>query len=391
MPSFLPPKLVSYRQNLVSNPLADVRSAVRNQLDGLGMAPPQGPVAITAGSRGIVNIASILRACGEWLRENGATPFVVPAMGSHNGATATGQQAMLEGLGMTEAALGMPLRSSMDIVTLGQVPSGPVTMDRLAHQAAAVLVVNRVKRHTSFGGPPFGKHCESGLAKMMTVGLGKLEAARTFHAAPTPQKPATLAAMARVVVDSDKLFAGLAILEDGYDQTAELHALRPAEILRREPQLLAHHAKQYFPTLPVAQLNVLIVNQIGKNFSGTGMDTNVIGRRGLSDAADLPSPRINAIAALSLSTESQGNAVGIGLCDVITQRLYDAVDFDKTKLNAETAGEPNKAQVPLVLPDEESVVAWLLDQHGPERWMKIPNTLELGELKVSADLIDELA
>lgn len=392
-----PVKLYPVKQPLVSNPILDIAAAVRRQLDTLP-GPPQGPIALTGGSRGIANIALILRTCSDWLRDHGAEPFVIPAMGSHNGATADGQRAMLEALGMTEAALDMPIRSSMATVAVGSVTNGPVTMDRHAHEAAGVLVVNRIKLHTGFGGPPYGTHCESGVAKMMTVGLGKIEAARTFHAATTADKPATLAAMSQAMIGTGKIWAGLAVLEDGYDQTAELHAMPADEILLREPPLLAHYAESYFPRLPVDQLDVLIVEQIGKNFSGTGLDTNIIGRRGLSDAPDPAKPKINAIAALDLSPESHGNAIGIGLCDVITQRLYDKIDFGKTRLNAQTAGEPSKAEVPLVLPDDQAVFDYLRQQQGqqaaqeesPKRWMVIPNTLHLGEVRVSEDLLAEL-
>ncbi|MEN1681888.1 MAG: DUF2088 domain-containing protein [Planctomycetota bacterium] len=384
-----PPALHAIHRNLSAAAIEDVPSEVHRQLDQLGVDPPRGPMAITAGSRGVANMAAILRAAGEWLRARGSEPFVIPSMGSHNGATAEGQRAMLEGLGMTEAALGMPIRSSMETVTIGEVATGPITMDRFAHESAGVLVVNRVKRHTGFGGPPFGGHCESGLAKMMTVGLGKIEAARTFHAASTTDKPNVIREMAERVVATGKLWAGLAILEDALDQTAELHALPAGEILSREPELLARHAERYFVGLPVDELNVLIIDQIGKNFSGTGMDTNVIGRRGLSDAPDLESPRIGSIAALSLSPESQGNAVGVGLADVVTQRLADAVNHEKTRLNAETAGAPNKAVLPLVLPDEDAVLAWLLERHGPTRWMRIANTLELERVWLSEDLLAE--
>ncbi|MEM9184990.1 MAG: DUF2088 domain-containing protein [Planctomycetota bacterium] len=379
-------ELETIHQRLASNPIADPAAAVRERLDALGIDPPAGAVALTAGSRGIANIALILRTCGEWLRERGASPFVVPAMGSHNGGTAPGQRAMLEGLGMTEAALRMPIRSSMDTVRIGEVPFGPVFMDRYAYEAACVLVVNRVKRHTSFGGPPFGTHAESGLAKMMSVGLGKTEGARTFHEAPTELKPAHLDGMTSRVLATGKIWAGLAILEDGYDQTAELHAVAPADLQLREFELLAHYVDTYFPRLPFDDINVLVVEQIGKNFSGTGLDTNVIGRRGLADAPDPESPRINAIAALSLSPESQGNAIGVGLCDVITQRLRDAIDVEKTRLNATVAGGLAKAEVPLVLPDDRAVLEWLRSQFGEERWVVIPNTLRLDTLRVSRDL-----
>ncbi|MGL4514326.1 MAG: lactate racemase domain-containing protein [Lacipirellulaceae bacterium] len=388
-------RLVPYHQRLVSAPLADVALATRRRLDALGFEPPRGRVAVTGGSRGIDQIAAVLRACGDWLRDHGADPFVVPAMGSHNGATPQGQRTMLEGLGMTEEALGMPIESSMDVVSVGKVAIGPaagadVWMDRLAAESAGVLVVNRVKPHTSFGGAPYGEFAESGLTKMMTVGLGKLEGARVFHAIGTSDKPLALRGLGKAVIASGKVWAGLAIVEDGYDRVAELHALAASRIVADEPALLGHYATNYFPRLPIDELNVLVIDTIGKNFSGTGMDTNVVGRRGLEDAPDPPLPRIGSIAALGLSPESYGNAVGVGLADVITQRLYDAIDLPKTLLNAQTAGGPKKAAIPLVMPDEAAVFTWLRERHGERRWMRVPNTLHLGSVLVSEDLLAEL-
>ena len=241
-------------------------------------------------------------------------------MGSHNGGTAEGQRAMIESLGMTEQAMGMPIRASMDVVKLGTVSTGDVWMDRNAFESAGVLVLNRIKLHTCFAGP-----VQSGLTKMMVVGMGKIPSAETFHSAPTPQMKDMLLEMGQVVLDSGKIFAGLAILEDGFDNTAELHAVAPAEILTREPQLLERH-RHYFPRLPLDDINVLVVDAIGKTYSGTGMDTNVIGYRGVRDGEDLTKPYIHAIAALSLSPASQGNAIGVGLADFITRRLRDAID-----------------------------------------------------------------
>lgn len=383
-------RLHTVTQPLASGPIQDVEGEVRQRLDSLGLAIPRGPVAITAGSRGIANLPLITRTAGQWLREQGAEPFLVPSMGSHNGATAEGQRAMLEALGMDELSMQMPIRSSMEVVEVGEVSTGKVWMDRQAYEAAGVLVLNRIKLHTSFGGPPYGQHVESGITKMMTVGLGKIDGAQTFHAAPTREKPAILHAMGEAVLATGKVWAGLAILEDGYDQTAELHAIKPADILQQEPPLLAHYADRYFPRLPFDQLNVLIVETIGKNYSGTGMDTNVIGRRGLSDVPDPPFPKINAIAALGLSPQSQGNAIGVGLADVVTQQLADAMDRTKTELNAKTAGEPAKAQLPRVLADKAAVYEWLEAEYGPERWVVIPNTLHLGQIQVSEDLLSEL-
>src|SRR5262249_38634254 len=306
-------------------PIADVSAAVHAALDKLNLKVPQGDVGITAGSRGISNIAAITKAAGDWLRAHGARPFLFPAMGSHNGGTAEGQRAMIESLGMTEAAMGMPIRASMDVVKLGDVSTGrfsnnAVWMDRNAFDSAGVLVLNRVKLHTCFAGP-----VQSGLTKMMVVGMGKIPSAETFHSAPTPQMKDMLLEMGQVVLDSAKIFAGFAILEDGFDNTAELHALAPNDILTREPQLLERH-RHYFPRLPLDDIGVLVVDEIGKTFSGTGMDTNVIGYRGVRDGEDVTKPYIHAIAALNLAQASQGNAIGVGLADFITRRLRDAID-----------------------------------------------------------------
>ena len=296
---------------------------MHRQLDSLGLDPPGGDVAITAGSRGIDNLVAITKAAGDWLRQRGATPFLTPCMGSHNGATADGQRAMVESLGLTEEATGMEIRASMDVVKVGEVATGEVWMDRHAYESAGVLVLNRIKLHTCFSGP-----VQSGLTKMMVVGMGKIKSAETFHAAPTATMKEMLMEMGACVVDSGRIFAGLAILEDGFDRTAELHALPPEKILASEPDLLERH-RHYFPTLPVDDLNVLVVDEIGKTYSGTGMDTNVIGYRGIIDYEDLEKPRIKTIAALNLAEASKGNAIGVGLADFTTRRLREAIDEEK--------------------------------------------------------------
>ncbi len=377
-------KLLRVRQKLVSNPIADIRAAVRGQLDALGLAVPRGDVAITAGSRGIANIPDILRAAGDWLRERGARPFLFPAMGSHNGGTAEGQRAMIESLGMTEGATGMPIRASMDVVKLGTVSTGDVWMDRIAAESAGVLVVNRVKLHTCFAGP-----VQSGLTKMMVVGMGKVPSATTFHSAPTPQMKDMLLEMGQLVLDSGKIWAGLAILEDGLDKTAEIHAVRPAEILQREPQLLERH-RHYFPSLPLDHINVLVVDAIGKTYSGTGMDTNVLGYRGVRDGEDLTKPVIHVIAALSLAEASHGNAIGVGLADFITRPLREAIDEQKTFLNSFTTGHMGRAKIPVTFRDDEQLVEMLTSRYGEKGWLFIPNTLHLETLYASEDLREEL-
>lgn len=378
-------KLLSVRQDLLSKPLADVAREVHVQLDGMGLEPPQGRVAIPVGSRGIGQIPTIIRASGDWLREHGAEPFMVPAMGSHNGATAEGQQQMIESLGMTEDAMGMPILSSMECVKLASVSTGDVWLDRHAYDADGVLIVNRVKLHTCFSGP-----VQSGLVKMMVVGMGKIRSAETFHSSPTPQMKDMLLEMGQLLIDSGKIWAGLAILEDGFDQTAEIHAMPANEILSREPELLQRH-RDYFPTLPLDDLNVLVVDEIGKTYSGTGMDTNVLGYRGVRGFEDLDRPRINIIAALGLAAASQGNAIGVGLADFITQRLRNAIDERKTLINVYTTGDMQRAKIPATLPDDEALVESICQRYGPLRWMFITNTLHLEHLYVSEDLCDEIA
>jgi len=371
-------------QQLVSAPLADVTAEVHRALDQLGQKPPQGEIAITAGSRGITNLVAITKAAGDWLRQHGAKPFLVPSMGSHNGATAAGQQKMLESLGLTSQATGMEIRSSMECVQVGSVASGDVWMDRHCFESSGVLILNRIKLHTCFSGP-----VQSGLTKMMVVGMGKIRSAETFHSARPDRMPRILEEMGSLLVQSGKIFAGLAILEDGFDQTAEIHAIRGNQILTREPALLERH-RHYFPSLPSQELDVLVVDDIGKTYSGTGMDTNVIGRRGVHGYEDLTQPKIKIIAALGLTAKAQGNALGVGLADFITRRLRDAIDEQKTFVNAITTGDMQRMAIPCTLADDRELFAKISERYGEKRWMLIPNTLHVERIFVSSDLAQEL-
>ena len=372
-------------QKLVSSPISDIHGEVHRSLDAQDIEVPRGDIAITAGSRGIANIAEITRSVGDWLKSRGATPFIIPSMGSHNGATAEGQRNMIESLGITEDAMQMEIRASMDVVKIGDVPSGAVYMDRHAHESAGVVILNRVKLHTCFSGS-----IQSGLIKMMVVGMGKINSASTFHSTPTGEMNEMLIEMGRVLIDSGKIVAGVAVLEDGFDETAEIHAIAPGDFIDREPELVTRH-KHYFPRLPVDALNVLIVNDIGKTYSGTGMDPNVIGYRGVKDGEDIPIPRIRIIAALRLSPESQGNAIGVGLADFITRELRDAIDERKTFINVFTTGEMGRMRIPATLRNDEEVIEKIGERYGNGRWMFIPNTLHLEELYISEDLVDEVA
>jgi len=376
--------LFRVEQKLVSAPLPDVAAEVHRTLDQMGLRPPQGEVAITAGSRGISNLVAITKAAGDWLRQNGAKPFLVPSMGSHNGATAEGQQRMIESLGLTRESTGMEIRSSMECVKVGTVESGDVWMDRHCHESAGVLILNRIKLHTCFAGP-----VQSGLTKMMVVGMGKIRSAETFHSVHPSKMPRILHEMGSLLIQSGKIFSGLGILEDGLDQTAEIHAIPGPKILEQEPALLERH-RLYFPALPCEDLEVLVVDEIGKTYSGTGMDTNVIGRRGIHGFQDLTKPRIHVIAALGLSPHAQGNALGVGLADFITRRLREAVDEHKTFTNAYTTGDMQRMALPCTLADDEEALNKIRERYGSRRWMLIPNTLHLEKLYVSEDLAEEL-
>jgi len=377
-------KFLRVHQKLASNPLGDVPGTVRQQLDSLDLKVPRGDVGITAGSRGIANIAEITRATGDWLRDQGARPFLFPAMGSHNGGTAEGQRKMIESLGLTEEAMGMPIRASMDVVKVGTVSTGDVWMDRYAYESDGVLLINRIKLHTCFAGP-----VQSGLTKMAVVGMGKTPSATTFHSVATPKMKEMLIEMGQLVLDSGKILAGLAILEDGFDNTAELHAIRAADILKREPELIKRH-EHYFPRLPLDEINVLVVDEISKTYSGTGMDTNVIGYRAVRDGEDLSRPMIQQIAALNLSPKSQGNAIGVGLADFITRRLRDAIDEQKTFLNSFTTGHMGRVKIPIAFQDDEELFSKIAGRFGEKGWVIIPNTLHLETLYVSDDLRDAI-
>jgi hypothetical protein len=224
---------------------------------------------------------------------------------------------------------------------------------------------------------------------MMVVGMGKIRSAETFHSARPGKMPRILEEMGSLLVKSGKIWGGLALLEDGFDQMAEIHALPGQEILKKEPALLQRH-RHYFPALPCDDLNVLVVEEIGKTYSGTGMDTNVIGRRGVHGFEDLTRPKINIIAALGLAAKAQGNALGVGLADFITRRLREAIDEEKTRINALTTGDMQRMAIPCTLRDDEELVTTLRQRYGEKRWMFIPNTLHVEKIWASRDLAEEL-
>ena len=391
------PPLYHVRQHWASAPPLDLEVAVGEQLERLGLRQQIAPgmrVAITAGSRGIHDLVPITRASVAWLRACGAEPFVVPAMGSHGGATAEGQAAMLVALGISEATVGCPIRATMEVVELGRLADGtPVWMDRYAAEADSLLLINRVKAHTSFSGP-----IESGLAKILAVGLGKREGAEIAHRAGSESLKTKIVPMARLAMAHRRVLGGLAIVEDAREATALLVGLPPVEIGGAGEAALLAQSKQLMARLPFAELDVLVVDEIGKLISGTGMDTNVIGRRGIRAEPPLATPRVAVIVALALAEASHGNAAGVGLADIVTARLAAAIDFRATYVNMLTAGIVGltKAALPITLPTDHTAIATAISACGRAepaavRLCRIRNTLLLEELLVSAALLPEVA
>lgn len=386
------PTMYRVRQSFSRTRLEDIPAGVARAL-GDGRLPVKrgDTVAVGAGSRGIANIDVIVRATVDWLKARGARPFVFPAMGSHGGATAEGQRAVLAHYGITEATMGCEVRASMDVVRVGEALGLPVWLDRTASEADWIGLVNRIKPHTDFKGS-----IESGLFKMMTIGLGKYQGATQYHRANVNHGYETvITAVGREMLGKARIGFGLGIVENGYDETAYVEAFNAQELEAGERRLLKD-ARAWMARLPFPALDVLIVEEIGKNISGSGMDTNVIGRPSNPHEPFPADPKILWIVALDLTEESGGNATGIGNADFTTRRLADKIDWKPTAINCLTACAPNEAKLPLVFETDREAVESALGCIGltpPERAriVRIRSTLVLGEIECSEGLLPEIA
>jgi hypothetical protein len=381
-------------QALVSRPLADIGGAVRAQLDGWQgweTVPPGASIAVTAGSRGINNIVLILRAVCEEVARRGFKPFIVPAMGSHGGGTVAGQLAVLASLGITPEAVGAPVQGSPEVDEIGRSSTGhPVVIDRLANRADGLIVVARVKKHTDFTSAT-----ESGLLKMIAIGLGKHEQAAYIHSFGTQGLRKLIPEFAGIVLEKSPVLFGLAILEDGLHQTSEVVLLRRECIALEEPQLLERAVSQ-MARLPVEQLDLLIVDWMGKDISGSGMDTNVIGRYAIEGEPDPVGPKVRYLAVLDLTEASHGNAIGIGLADLTTERLFRKLDQASFYLNAATSGFLERGKIPLVCPTDQAAIELALRLLTPTpydqvRVIRIRDTHNLARFRASAAVAGSLA
>ncbi|MGE5700956.1 MAG: lactate racemase domain-containing protein [Clostridia bacterium] len=386
------PRMAKIRQHFHGPRVEHIGEAVKQELsrDGIRQAVKPGErIALTVGSRGIANIAEIIRAVGVQLTAWGAKPFIVPAMGSHGGATAEGQLQVLREYGITEEAMNMPILSSMDVVQIAIIEPGiPIYIDRHAYEADGIIVIGRIKPHTDFKGP-----IESGLMKMLAIGLGKHKGASTLHAEGFDTFHELVPRAGQALLDNASVRFGLAILENAREETAELVAVPSAEIAATEAVLLAR-AKSYMPKLPAEQIDVLVVGEIGKDMSGAGMDPNITGRFATAGTVE-GAPQVTRIVVLDLTEKTHGNAVGIGFADVTTRRCANKIDLAKTYANSITSTVLAGARIPVVMgSDREAIVTALMccNRVQPEnaRIIWIHNTLELHEMYVSEASLDEV-
>jgi hypothetical protein len=386
------PRMVRVRQTFPRPTVPDIPRAVAEALDRAGLAAKRGDtVAVGAGSRGVANIALIVGAAVRYLRDRGVRPFVFPAMGSHGGGTPEGQLSVLAHYGITEATMGCPIRASMDVVQVGEALGMPVWLDRQAAEADWIGLVNRIKPHTDFKGS-----IESGLFKMMTIGLGKYRGAVQYHRMNIHHGyERVITAVGREMLARARIGFGLGVVENGYDETARIEAFTAATLEEGERRMLKD-AREWMMRLPFSPLDVLVVEAMGKNISGAGMDSNVIGRPTNPHEPFPADPKILWIAVLDLTEESYGNATGIGNADFTTRRLVDKIDMKATLINCITACAPNGAKVPATYDtDREAVEAALscigLTPPDQARVIRIKNTLTLGEIDVSEALLPEVA
>lgn len=390
-------RLVKIRQRFEAPMVPDLAEKVRDEV-GLLLQRYRlesgSRVAITAGSRGINDAVEVYQAAVELLKEEGHQPFLFSSMGSHGRGTADGQRDLLKSLGVTEEKIGAPVLCSADVVQLGETEGPlaglPVYVSKEAAEADGLIAINRVKPHTSFHGP-----YESGLMKMLAVGMGRDKGASMVHRLGWSSMVESIESIGSAVLEQLPVIGGLAIIENAHEETALLKGLPGPEIPEGETQLL-ELARDYMPFLPVDQLDLCVVLEMGKNYSGTGMDTNVIGRLRLQGIPDLPNPAIQYLAVLDLSEASHGNATGIGLADFTTERLVKKIDYEATYLNCLTSGGPVRAAVPMTLPTDEALfeAAWRAlkpESISEVRLLIVNNTLHLEELWVAEALLKEVS
>jgi len=381
--------MVKVRQVFPAPILEDIPGEVSSQVNQQSikeLVRPGARIALAVGSRGIANLSVIVKALIDSLKGLGAAPIIVPAMGSHGGATAEGQLEVLATYNITEDTMGVPINSSMEVVQIAALEDGyPVYIDKIAFECDAIVPVCRVKPHTDFK----GTH-ESGLLKMLAIGLGKHKGAAKIHTQGFSQFGRLIPAMGRAILENSKVIFGLAIIENAYDQTAHIYAVRAEDMYEKEIELLAL-AKSYMPRLLAPEIDVLIVNEIGKDISGSGMDPNITGRN-VSNEPGFDAPPIKKIVVLGLTEKTHGNATGLGLADVTTLSVVNNLDFNSTYANCITATELSGGKIPMFFNNDKEAIAVAVKtcnrvEIEDIKIVRINNTLEMSEIEMSTTLL----
>ncbi|ALS21499.1 MULTISPECIES: lactate racemase domain-containing protein [Paenibacillus] len=384
------PQVVKIRQKFNGDKLENPVEELVKELGKPGAIDrikPGQQVAVAVGSRGVANIAALTKTTIDAIKQAGAHPFIVPCMGSHGGATAEGQREVLHHLGITEEAMGAPIRSSMEVVKIDQLPNGlPVYVDKYASEADAIIVINRVKPHTAFRGP-----IESGIMKMISIGLGKQKGAEACHQLGFKYMAENVPAMARIMLDKLPIVFGIALVENAYDQTCIVEVLPAEQIEEREIELLKI-AKARLPKILFDQIDVLVIDYIGKNISGDGMDPNVTGRYPTPYAHG--GPDVSKMVVLDTTPETKGNANGVGTADFTTQRLVDKMDLAATYANGLTSTVCAPTKIATTLENDFYAIKAAIKtcnilDYTKCRLVRIQDTLHLGEIEISVNLLEE--
>lgn len=384
------PKMVKVRQKFRTPQIADVAGEVEKAIKEAGVLSriyENDRVAIAVGSRGVADLPTLVRETVAAVKEAGGNPFIVPAMGSHGGATAEGQIDVLLQLGISEEAVGAPIRSSMEVIKLGELPNGlPVYIDKLAYESDKIIVINRIKPHTAFRGP-----VESGLMKMITIGLGKQKGAEAAHAYSFKYMAEHVPEMAKVSLSKAPIIFGLASIENAYDKPAKIVAVPAEDLEAVEPGLLLE-AKSLMPKIHFDSMDVLIVNELGKDISGDGMDPNITGNFATPYATG--GPDVKRTVVLGLTEKTHGNANGIGMADMTTKAVMNEIKWEKGYANALTSTVTDVVKLPMFLDTQELAVKAAIKtcnafDLNKVRIVRIKNTLEIGEIWISESMMEE--
>lgn len=385
------PKMVRVKQTFPDNPISDIVVALREELNQSEITRRLRPgmsIAIGVGSRGVAQIPLLVKTTVEFLKEQGTYPFVVPAMGSHGGATEEGQREVLQNLGVTEEYIGCPIKATMDVVELGRLDNGlPVYLDKYAAEADGIISLNRVKPHTCFRGPN-----ESGMIKMLTIGLGKQKGAESCHSYGFQYMAEHLVAMAKIMMEKAPVLFGIGTVENAYDRIIRISVVPKEDMLETDRQMQVQ-AKEHLAKLYFEQIDVLVIDRIGKDISGDGMDPNITGRYPSPYATG--GPKVSKMLVLDLTEQTHGNANGMGTADFSTRKLFDKIDFVATYANGLTSTVVGPTHVPTILEtDRDAILAGIKTSNARDfskvRLVRIKDTLHMDEIWVSEAMLDEV-